>query len=153
MSSVTVRFGEHFRIRRSEWMLACCMVALGLAYLLSPGMFESPYFSTMAGIMPQKAWGTVVTSTGLMRLVMLWINGSWHVSPYFRAAGAMIAAFLWLTLFVSFATSDGLVQSVGLWLTFFAFDCCAAYDAAGDARGSLDRFHAQRIGAGHADRC
>lgn len=151
MSSVTLRFGEHFRIRRSEWLLACCMVALGLAYLLSPGMFESPYFSTMASIMPQKAWGTVVLSTGIMRLVMLWINGSWHVSPYFRAAGCILAGFLWLVLFVSFATSDGLVQSVGLWLTFFAFDCCAAHDAAADARASLDRHNAQRDGAGYAE--
>lgn len=65
---------------------------------------------------------------------MLWINGRWRVSPYFRSGGAIAGAGLWMTLFTSAVTSSALVQSVGLWLMFFIFDCLAAYDAAGDAR-------------------
>lgn len=131
---LTVRFAEHFKMRRSEWMLATAMLGLGLAYLLIDGLFTNQYFDTMLTLGSQRSWGWAVASLGTMRLSMLWINGRWRVSPYFRAAGAVAGASLWITLFASAVTSPALVQSVGLWLMFFFFDCLAAYDAAGDAR-------------------
>lgn len=131
---LTVRFAEHFRMRRSEWMLAAAMLAVGLAYLTIDGLFTDRYFDTMLAMASQRSWGLAVAALGTMRLTMLWINGRWRVSPYFRSGGAIAGAGLWITLFTSAVTSAALVQSVGLWLMFFAFDCLAAYDAAGDAR-------------------
>lgn len=150
---LTVQFADHFRQRRSEWLLAAAMLAVGCAYLFFDGLFNNQYFTTMLELMPQHSWGVVVSGLGSMRLIMLWINGRSRVSPYFRCAGAIGGAGLWMTLFTSAVSSVAMVQSTGLWLLFFAFDAVAAFDAAGDAgqahkRALADRAESDREGSG-----
>lgn len=137
--ALVVNFAEHFRARRSEWLLALAMCAIGTAYTCVEGLFSNQYFTTMLALATQGTWGAIVLGLGLMRLVMLWINGRWSVSPYFRGLGAVAGAVLWTILFVSAFTSERLVQSVGLWLLFAIFDLIAASDAAGDARIAYEK--------------
>jgi hypothetical protein len=134
---ITIRLAKHWRIRRSEWLLALCTTALGVVYLLSPHLFDEPkWFTTMRSIMPQLWWGWLALGVGSMRLTVLFINGAWRASPHLRCVGAQVSCALWMTLFVSTISSEAIVQSVGFWALFFVFDAFSAIDAAesGDAR-------------------
>lgn len=136
---IIVRFSDHFRYRRTEWLLAVSMVVIGLSYSLIPDLFDTTYFTTMLAIMPQEQWALLVLSLGVMRVTMLAINGAWRATPIFRTIGAVFGTMLWMTLFVSSVSSTRIVQSVGLWLLFCIFDTLAASDAAGDVRIARER--------------
>lgn len=148
---IHVRLSAHWRIRRSEWLLSLCTLALGLVYLTVPALFEPRFFSTMLAIMPQRAWGVLAAVVGALRLVMLLINGAWRASPHLRCLGAQLSCGLWMVLFVSAISASALVQSVGFWLLFFCFDAFSAVDAAGDARMADERARSSRGAAGTAD--
>lgn len=126
-------FARHFKARRTEWLLAFVAFALGITYLSTPHLFEAPTFGMMASMAPQVAWGWAVTAVALVRLTMLWINGRWHVSPYFRAAGAFLCAGLWFTLWATQAFSLAPPQTRWIWLVLVVFDLLNAGDAAYDA--------------------
>lgn len=132
-----VRFTKHFKARRSEWLLAAVLTAIGFSYLTTPGLFDrSPLFDTMKVIMPQPRWGEAFAGIGVMRLVMLWINGSWSISPYFRTVGAFVSGILWLVLLLSQSFADTPPQTRWVWLVFLIFDMVNASDAARDAGAS-----------------
>lgn len=148
---IHVRLSSHWRVRRSEWLLALCTLSLGIVYLNVPGLFEPRYFATMLALMPQRQWGTLAALIGLARLTMLLINGAWRASPHLRALGAQASCLLWATLFISAIAAQSTVQSVGFWLIFFVFDAFSAVDAAGDARLADERARAARnAGAANA---
>lgn len=126
-------FARHFKARRTEWLLAFVAFALGVSYLSTPDLFKAPTFGPMALIMSQAAWGWAVTSVALVRVTMLWINGRWHVSPYFRAAGAFLCGLLWFTLWATQSFSLAPPQSRWIWLVLLVFDLLNAGDAAFDA--------------------
>jgi hypothetical protein len=149
---ITIRLAKHWRIRRSEWLLALCTTALGVVYLLSPHLFDEPkWFTTMRSIMPQLWWGWLALGVGSMRLTVLFINGAWRASPHLRCVGAQVSCALWMTLFVSTISSEAIVQSVGFWALFFVFDAFSAIDAAGDARIEDEKARAARLGAESGD--
>jgi hypothetical protein len=133
---ITIRLSNHWRIRRSEWLLALCTLALGAVYLTVPGLFDPKWFTTMRAIMPQQYWGWLALSIGVIRLAVLFINGAWRASPHLRCLGAQVSCALWMSLFVSTVSSAAIVQSVGFWPLFFFFDALSAVDAAGDARAA-----------------
>jgi hypothetical protein len=145
---IRVRISSHWRVRRTEWLLALCTCVLGLVYLSVPGLFEPRYFSTMLELMPQRAWGATAAALGIFRLTLLLINGAWRASPHGRALGAQLSCALWMMLFVSALSAERTVQSVGFWLLFFVFDAFSAVDAAGDARMADEKARAARQVAG-----
>lgn len=124
---------DHFRARRSEWLLSFTALGLGLAYLGQPGLFDYPTFAAMRIIGAQTTWGSVVAGVAGMRLVMLYINGSWRISPYFRAGGAYLCSGLWFILFFAQSFSAVPPQTRWVWLAFLVFDMLNAGDAAFDA--------------------
>jgi hypothetical protein len=148
---IVIRLGKHFRIRRSEWLLAGCTFALGFVYLVRPGLFDPKWFTTMRLIMSQQAWGWLALLVGMMRLTVLFINGAWRASPHLRCLGAQISCALWMTLFASSISSEAIVQSTGFWVLFFVFDAFSAIDAAGDARLEDEKARATRVEAEPGD--
>lgn len=144
---IRIRISDRWRIRRSEWMLSLCTLAIGLVYLYIPGLFQPRWFSPMLAIASQQAWGVGAVSIGGLRIALLLINGAWRASPHLRCIGAQMSCVLWLTLFVTAISADGLVQSVGFWALFFFFDALSAMDAAGDARMADEKARATRARA------
>jgi hypothetical protein len=141
---IHVRLSSHWRVRRSEWLLALAVTMIGIAYLRIPNLFEPRYFGTMLSVMPQHEWGWTATTIGTVRLVLLLINGAWRASPHGRTAGALLSCAFWMMLFMSAISAESTVQSVGLWLLFFVFDAFSAIDAAGDARMADEKARASR---------
>lgn len=154
---IHVRLTTHWRIRRSEWMLSFCTIAVGLAYLLIGNLFVNnvTYFTTMIAIMPQRWWGALATLVGCFRVALLVINGAWRASPHLRALGAQLSCALWMALFVSSISAQAHPQTIGFWFLFFIFDAFSAVDAAGDARAADEKARASRIipGAENAPGC
>lgn len=128
-----VSFMAHFKARRCEWMLSFVALALGFAYLDTPGLFARIDFRGMGGEGAQLAWGYAITALALVRLSMLWINGAWRVSPYFRAAGAALCMVLWGALFALQSLSVAPPQTRWIWLVVAIFDALNAGEAALDA--------------------
>lgn len=131
---IKVSLGDHWRIRRSEWMLSLCTLSLGLVWLTRPGLMLPQYFALMLSLWAQDAWGQVAAALGLFRLAMLLINGAWRASPHLRILGALASIALWLALLLNALAASAPVQSVGFWAIFFGFDMFSIIDAAGDAR-------------------
>ena len=126
-------FARHFRVRRTEWMLAFAASALGLCYLTQPMMFSADVFSVMRMFGSNLQWGTAILTLGIIRLVMLWINGSWRVTPFVRATGAFLCSGVWFVLFATQSFLEQPPQARWIWLVFLVFDLLNAGDAAFDA--------------------
>jgi hypothetical protein len=141
---IRIKLSSHWRVRRSEWLLALCTFSLGIVYLNAPGLFEPRFFATMLAIGSQHDWGVFAAIVGAGRLTMLLINGAWRASPHLRVLGAQASCLFWAMLFVSAISAERVMQSVGFWFLFFVFDAFSAVDAAGDARMADERARAAR---------
>lgn len=148
---ITVRYLEHFRARRTEWLLAFVSLTLGITYLVTPGLFEQPAYELMLRHMSQTDWGITISVLASVRLAMLAINGGWSVSPHFRVVGAFLTAGLWLVLFLSQNFVDAPHQTRFIWLIFMLFDLIGAGDAAADA-GHSEALRRERKGAARGER-
>jgi hypothetical protein len=144
---ILLRWQEHWRVRRSEWLLALAVLFLGLAWGLRPEMFALATFSAMRAIMSPQAWAAAALLTGAVRAAALYINGFWRASPHLRAATAFLSGFLWMSLFMATLAADALGVGVALWPLFFFFDALSAVDAAADARVADLRAKENKLGA------
>jgi hypothetical protein len=132
------------RIRRAEWLLALACTALGIVYLLRPGLMTEAYFTTMLALAPQHVWGWGALAVGLVRVVFLIVNGHWRASPHLRMIGAGICVVFWSALFLTALTSQLMVQAVAFWPLFALADFLATLDAAADARAADDEARAKK---------
>lgn len=143
---ILLRLQEHWRIRRSEWLLSLAVLSLGLAWGAHPAMFDLPTFSAMRAWLKPQGWATLAIAVGLVRVAVLYVNGFWRASPHFRAAGAFLSGFVWTSLFLATLASDALGVGVAIWPLFFFFDALSAIDAASDARVSDLKAKQKKVG-------
>jgi len=141
---ITVRFYHTWPLRRAEWMLALVLVGVGIVFALEDDLRRELGFATIMTTLPQWVWATWALSVGLLRLVMLYINGAWRASPHLRAIGAFLACFIWTALMFRALANEVFVPSAAIWPVFLMFDSFAAYDAARDARGADDKAKSSR---------
>jgi hypothetical protein len=132
------RFQHTWRERMPEWALAFGMAAFGAILLLSPGLFDRPFYHPMAHLAPQRAWGGVTLAVGMLRIVCLVRNGGWRPSAHLRAAGCFVGVLVWEQLLVCALSVDWLSGGI-MWPAAFLFlDAWSFYFAVGDAK-SADR--------------
>jgi hypothetical protein len=128
--------------RIAEWLTASIMLIFA-ATLASPGdvTAEGTAFSFFAlfGV-SEMVLGCSMGVVGIMRMVALYINGSWRRTPWIRMAGAMLGTALFAFLSVSFSWPffSGLRATFppmpGIFAVLAIFDIIAAYRAGYDAR-------------------
>jgi hypothetical protein len=143
---IKLSFEQHWRVRRSEWLLSLAVLLLGMLWGAHPQIFQLQTFSAMRGMLAPATWAAIGMAIGLARVTVLYVNGVWHASPHMRAGAAFCSGFLWTALFLAALASDELGVGVVLWPLFFFFDALSAVDAAADARAS-DLKTNKRIGA------
>ncbi len=84
--------------RALEWMFAALMVIWGL-YVLAPiDTFRGAQYALMLDIAPEPVWGAFSLSIGFVRLVVLWINGSWRRSSAIRMGSSIVGVMWWIAL-------------------------------------------------------
>ena len=128
----TIDFRSHFRVRRCEWFFALATLVAGATLLL---------WSDIPALFPvglaQEPWGWIVLAIGALRTSMLWVNGRWHVSPFFRSAGALACFTIFVMAGLAQSTDTHPTQMRILWFLFAVFDAINAWDAAGDAGAAM----------------
>lgn len=124
-----------FPIRVCEWLLAGLMVTWGIAaWNHSDAEWANPIYAGLARIADQHAWGAIVTTIGILRLVALFRNGGWNPSPHLRAAGAFLACFGWLQISLGLFAAPVLSTGIAIYPWLLAADIYNVFRAAHDAR-------------------
>lgn len=124
---------RHFEARSLEWFGGLWLTAWGAYVILTPSLFDAQYsYHAMTYFMPQEVWGFFAFTGGLIRVVALFINGRWGITPMIRVATSFISVFLWFSItagiYLSGMPSTGFILYPGLMLA----DMFCAYRAAGD---------------------
>jgi hypothetical protein len=73
--------------RSVEWLLASMMVAWGFGLLLPGDTMSLPQHRMLGALAPEFVWAAWSISIGAVRVLALYINGSWRRTPLFRVAG------------------------------------------------------------------
>lgn len=104
---MVVDLGRHFAVRASEWALAGMAAGYGVALLWPGDTFGlSPAYSFMGALATEETWGLAALTIGLIRLVALFVNGTYRRSPYIRAGTAFLCVGLWTAIALGLSAGD-----------------------------------------------
>lgn len=104
-------FADAFFPRRSEWAGAALMIFGGWILFANPDLMtqsKTAAFDLMRSIFQQSTWARLLLSFGLVRLVVLFINGAWRRSPHLRMLSAVLSCFFWMQIALSYSATFGL---------------------------------------------
>ncbi len=89
-----VRLRQHFRERQVDWALTAMATGWGAIVISSPETFNRPFYIPLARMFQPLVWGWGMFLLGAIGLMVLFINGAWRRTPFFRqmtSAGRMLA--------------------------------------------------------------
>jgi hypothetical protein len=118
-----VKFNETWPQRRIEWLLASCGLGIGLVYGFSSTMHELPTYEGQLALLPQWAWAIWLSACGVLRLLFLFVNGTYRRSPHWRSVGAALGCIAWLTQFFSVVTGPIIGPTVVVWGPLLSIRC------------------------------
>lgn len=127
----------HFKARQFEWGMAVLLLVWAANVALSPTAFDQPTLAAMrntAGL-----WISACCLIATVRLLALYINGTWHASPFIRAATASLSGLFWLAFAGGIWTAHLANTGTPVYVGLAAFDLYGAYQASKDARVAWDR--------------
>lgn len=143
-------FAAAFFPRRSEWVAASLLLALGVTMTDNAEIvtFAKPLHGVTRLLTPQWIWPLLIVFA-VVRLSVLLINGAWRRSPHARGITAFVSCFFWTQLTLYFALSPNpLFSSLfilpGAWLVTDMLNILYAFR---DAR-TVDHSYAVRGKAG-----
>ncbi|WP_373354063.1 hypothetical protein [Pseudoroseicyclus sp. CXY001] len=127
--------------RATEWLTSLVLLGFALALMLPGETMAEPSFSTFDGIGFDDAMvSTPLALIAAMRLVALYINGSWRRTPTLRMAGAVVGAGIFGFLAMAFGWPYVIGAAVapstgaGTYTVLALFEILAAYRSGADAR-------------------
>src|SRR5690242_10634342 len=91
--------------RSVEWLLACMMIMWGFGLLLPGDSLSLPQYHMLGLIAPEPVWASWSVSIGTVRVVALYINGSWRRTPLIRGLCAILGMIWWAILAFLFISS------------------------------------------------
>lgn len=145
---------QHFEARALEWFNAFILMLWGSYLILHPNIFSGPskpIWDGLALFAPQEQWGFGAFIAGTLRLVALFINGKWGLTPIIRVATSFLSVGVWFCVCVgllrSGIPSPGLAVFAGLMLA----DMYSAFHAAGDAYEAEAMKRLEQLSRGSAD--
>lgn len=123
--------------RSVEWLLAALMVAWGVGLMLPGDSMSLPQYKLLAVLAPEYVWSSWSISIGLIRIVALYVNGSWKRTPLIRSTCAGFGIIWWLVLIFLFkgATDGPVPAGLMFYPVFIAFEGYSVY------RGARDSYH------------
>jgi hypothetical protein len=128
-----VRFRQTFRERASEWVLSIILAFWGFTVVQAPGLFERPFYAALAHAGPQWIWGWSAFFVGLLRLLVLFINGAWRRTPMFRQCGAAGGMLVWIMLMMGSLSIEWRSPAIATYLGLFMLDALNLSFASRDA--------------------
>lgn len=130
---------SHMRLRFNEWVSSVALTLWGLGFILNDmlGLYPS-IFSSISSLL---LLGLVSTGVGISRVILLFINGGWGLSPHFRVIGAATSAILWTLMWSGFFNPMYIIPSLATIGTIVSLDLYSLWHAAEEARRSDDIRH------------
>lgn len=129
--------------RSVEWMLACMMVAWGIGLAMPGDTMSLPQYKMLGVLAPEPVWAAWSMSIGFVRIVALYINGSWRKTPLIRSICASLGCIWWIVLAVLFVLSrDGGPVPAG----FYWFPVFIVFEGYSVSRGARDSYHSGALG-------
>lgn len=129
--------------RATEWLTSCVMLGFAATLAMPGDMFDRNSFYAFRALgLEEGLLQFILLTIAIARLTALYINGRWHRSPLFRCIGAIVGAFVFAFLSLSFAipwlnllwvgeiVSPSTAVSTYGWLAIF--EVLAAYRSAAD---------------------
>jgi len=121
------------------------MLAWGIGLLLPGDTLTLPQYRLLGEIAPEPVWAAWSVCVGGLRLVALYINGSWRRTPLIRSSCSIFGMIWWTLLMVLFLGSRtaGPIGAGMLWFPIFIlFEGYSAYRSARDSyhSGALQRW-------------
>ncbi len=150
---VILSLTKTFPVRVCEWLLAGMMVSWGVAaWNHSDAEWANPIYNGLIRIEEsQYAWGAIVCTIGVLRLVALFRNGGWQPSPYLRAAGAFLACFAWLQISLGLFAAPVISTGIAIYPWLLAADIYNVFRASHDARLVDERVRESRENQGQTE--
>jgi len=128
-------FAAAFFPRLSEWACAVAIFGIGLVLHFNVDLManaKSNAYALMLAIGNQRQWAMALIGFGVLRLIVLLINGAWRKSPHLRSFMAILSCFPLYIIAMSFLPVFGV--SVVFASVFLGMDIVNAVRAAGDAK-------------------
>lgn len=123
-----------FRERAHEWLSAWVVTWAGIIFLLPGDAFNRPFYTTLANIMSEDAWGVACFTVGLTRLLVLTINGLWLPSYRLRAGTAFVSLFFWVQITLGLLWNQPVGLGLAVFPAFILGDIYAVYRSIIDYR-------------------
>jgi hypothetical protein len=151
LTHISQSFETAFYPRLSEWFAAGVLLMIGWVLLNNTDLMQTtlPFEvkTSLLRIMSQSSWSVAFLFLGFARVVVLMINGAIRKSPWLRAIAASLSCFMWLAMFASFWS----VQGIGMVLAggYLGMDFVNIIRAMRDARQVDDAYrgrHGRAIG-------
>lgn len=130
---------RHFPARIPEWANSATLFAWGAYILLHPGIFNQPYLQGLSAIgahwapSPERFWGLVTVTVGLIRACALFVNGSYSRTPMIRLVASAISAFIWAQVVIGIMSTGLPALGIVMYTSALCLDLISAYRAAWDA--------------------
>lgn len=148
LAHIRSSFFDAFFPRLGEWNAASVTFAIGVMLLDNPERMFADFeaYRLMLGFFSQPTWSLIFLGLGLLRLIVLTINGAWRRSPLARGVMAFLSCFPWALLVLCFASSFGFafIMAAG----YLSLDIVNVNRAMGDAR-TVDDALARGRKSGH----
>lgn len=139
-----VRFRETFRERQMEWALTAGSTGWGAIILQPAAAFERPFYAPLARIAPECVWGWSMFMVGVLGLVVLFINGAWRRTPFFRQIASVSRMVAWSGLMFGTLSVDWQSAASAIYGMILAMEAMALSNATADGQ----RYGSGRV-AGH----
>lgn len=124
----------HFPTRASEWATSIILLNWGLAIFATKGEILGGNLAKLLNLMSPTKWAILFTSIGLIRLLLLIINGSLKRSSHYRAVFSFISCFIWFQVVYTFAVSDVISTALTVYPVLLVLDFYNAYRTTAEAR-------------------
>lgn len=112
---------DHFPSRASEWIMSGVLITWGIILLGPNNVFaSSPAWAEMSYVATENTWGLFAVSIGMMRLLALFINGTFPRTWYGKISPKVRAFMSALSVLVLVSISIGLYSATGLETTGLA---------------------------------
>lgn len=140
MPTMRHRLARHIQDRSTEWLSGMVMISWGWTLFLPGDTLAGPAFAAFRRFdFTEETWAGVFLGAGVLRLVMLFINGRWPKTPLFRMVLSAFGATSWLH--VSFLLYQSHVQAAGpmgtgpgVYAILALFDLISVFRASVDVR-------------------
>ncbi|MDX6806291.1 hypothetical protein [Terrihabitans rhizophilus] len=134
---------KHFPARAPEWVTSVGLASWGMSLLGPEPVFSaSVYMAGMADIMSEMKWGWLAVAVGFIRLVALFVNGTYdgfRHSPFLRASTGFVACFVWTSVWIGLLASPTGRIAYAMILAIEIINVWRAISDMGEARTQHER--------------